>query len=1606
MAAACASQPRVVRAMRGRARVHLAGWSGAHAGALERRVRALAGVLSAEANPLTGNILIRYDAAELDEPGLVAALAGIDPEQPGQPNAEPARTSQPAPPASFREARGSRRLRIAVRGLDRDAGLARRVVERLERRPDVARAVASPLTGRVLVELGDLEVDLEGLLAELTGLELPELPGEDVPHHPLDPAPLIQSTARVIGSALGLGLFALRRVVAAEGAPVSAAGPAAVAGAVGIVEGLPPLQRPVEGVLGRDRAQLLFGALTIASLTVSGGALGLAVAGAGALGLMTEVRARRAAWRAYEERLGRQARAHPGVVLRLDPGDRVPLPGEALEGFGRAVGPDGITLPVAPGRRLPAGARIYGAGVTVRLGREPPFAVTGRRHAAAPSPDARYLQLIVPASLAFGVLLGVLRRSASWGFTGLLLVNPRAALIGSEHADNRASARVLRSGVTVVGTRRRPLRRPDAVLLGCPRVLTDGLEVASVAPLDDDGDRGRLLELAAAIAGAAGSPWGPAFHAAGRVEGVDGTFDGSVASAEIDGARWTLRVADDSGPPAAAEIRRQGGEPLLLARQGGGPPAAVVAIRPRLAVAIRDLRATCARRATHLAVVAKTPSPAAAAVARRAGVPLLTGAPLHARVDEYQRDGAIVAVVADGPDAGEAFAVADLAVAVASGRSGPFLARADLLTPTLAAVADIVEAGARRDAAVRDAVVLSLGANAAGAAWGMGGAPGVRHGSDATYVGALAAIASGGLRLRGGRRPRSVAERLVDPLPERWGRMSPADALRALGSRSSGLTQAEARERWRPPPPLAERRGFTTAILDQVRSPLIAALAVGAGLSLALGAIADVAMIGAVIVANAAIGAWQEGAAGRAARALERMTARSSTVVRAGEQQVVPATEIVPGDVLVLAPGARVPADARLLEADMLEVDEAALTGESLPVAKTVNGGTDARRVVLEGSDVVAGTGRAVIVATNAETRMGALAAALALHEPTHSPLDTRLEAILRQALPLIAIATGVVVVSGVLWGNPLLPQLALGASAAIAAVPEGLPLLAGVSGAAVARRLASRKALVRRLAAVESLGRVDVACADKTGTLTEGRLAVRVVAGPDGPGAAPEHVDAALADVLLAAALASPHPDAADARSHPTDVAVVEGAHRAGLAGRLRAQRAAELPFEPSRGFHAALVDGRVVVKGAAEAVVPRCAAVRRGSAVSPLREGEDQALLARAEQLAGDGLRVLLAAEGAAERAQDPQGLVALGFIGIADPLRAGVPGAVRRCHEAGVRVVMLTGDHPATARAIAREADLPVDGDAVLTGAEVAALADDELDARLDRARVVARITPLDKVRILEALQRRGHVVAMTGDGVNDAPALRLADVGVAMGRGGTEVAREAADLVLADDDFSTMVEALVEGRGLWANLRRSLALLLGGNLGELALIVGASVAGLPAPLTTRQLLAVNLVTDVLPALAVAVQEPEHRNLSGLAREGASGLDAPLRADILRRGVATAVPSLGAYLVARQITDPLRARSVAFASIIATQLGHTVDLGRVEGRLSAPVIGAVGASAGLTAAALALPGLQSFLGLAVPGPLGLAIVLAATVGAVAIARALSPAAPAAQPPSLLAP
>ena len=1625
MSAAIATDPRLVHAVPGRVRVHVPDLVDYDPRTVAARLRQVAGVRGVDANPLTDNILVRFDPHATDSQAILGAVRALERGKStdggsdggasnegtlspaGREEGQTAPTAHRHAPPVLSSGHGHhKRARIAVRGLDRDPAVARRVVDRLERHPGV-HARANPLTGRVLVEFDDHQTDIRDLLTDVVAVELPDLPDEDTPSHPLAPAPLVQSATRTTGAAFGLTLIAVRQVA---GVQVSAPGAAQAAGSLGILQGFPLTRNGLRSLLGRDLSDLVFSGANIIALALAGSPLGLAVTGAEALRLLTEVVARRRAYKAYEGRLddADAADATPGATVRLEAGQRAPLTAHIREGRGTAIERDGHAVPATPGTTISAGARVQGGPFVVELRGDHAFTPQPRPAPPTPARADRYQQALGPLSLAYAAGTALLTRSPARAFEALLLVNPRAALVGAEAASTGAAARALRAGVTVVGTRPgRPIRRPDILLIDGARALTDGLEVTATLPLTDGHEVADLQVVVAAVATAAGSPWGGAVRATSGEPGTDGSFDGATATARVGATRYTLGpVTDGAAVPAADRLRARGATVLALRDAGdgqagqAGPVLALVALRPRLAPGALDLVATCRRHGVALELVGQGDGTTAGAVAQRTGIALAATADAVAAIRARQATGALVAVLSDSAQSAAAFADSDLAIGLTSGRSTRFAARADLLAPDLAAVAAIVEAGARRDATARDAVALSIVSNVAGAVWGGRGGAGIERASYAVYVGTLAALADGWARLRGGARPHASTARLVDPRPERWGRRSVEDTLRALHTTDAGLTTAAAVARRRDAPRPPRRHELLRAVLDQVRSPLTGILAAGAALSLVLGAPLDAALIAATVGVNVGVGTWQERRAGQAAAALHQLGAATARVLRDGVAVTVPATDVVPGDILELASGDTVAADARLIAARNLEVDEAALTGESLPVPKAPEGGGDARHVVLEGSDVTVGTGRAVVVAVGRGTRLGATAAALALDETEQSPLGRRLGHMLGQVLRLAAVGGAIVVGAGVLRGQALLPQLAVGASIAIAAVPEGLPLLAGVGQAAVASRLATRHALVRRLGSVEALGRVDVACTDKTGTLTEGKLALTDVADLDrdarlgaGPGAtAAEPLPEALRRVLLAAGLASPHPDAADASAHPTDVAVAAGAAAAGLGDALRADRTAEAPFDPARAFHATVADGRLSVKGATEALLPRCDRVRRDGADRPLDEAGRAALGARAEELAGRGLRVLMVAAGGAQTpVDDPRGLVALGFVGISDPLRSDVPAAVRRCHAAGIRVIMLTGDSPATAGAIARAAGLLDGGGAVLTGAEIADLYNGELDARLEGAAVLARVTPLDKLRIVESLQRHGHVVAMTGDGVNDAPALRLADVGVAMGRGGTEVARQAADVVLADDDFATLVEALVEGRSFWRNIRRALGLLLGGNLGELGLVVGASVLGLASPLVTRQILAVNLITDALPALAVALQRPADRNLAGLAREGEGALDKPLRDDVLRRAVSTAAPALAAYLVALGTGGLPQARAVAFASIVTTQLAQTLDAGRTGDGLTRPVVAAVAASGTLLVAALTVPALRELLLLAAPTPPGWVLIGAGAPVAILLNRVL---------------
>jgi calcium-translocating P-type ATPase len=1728
-----AAKPRVLHAVPGRLRVHLPGWLGGGRLQIERHLHRLTGVQRVEANPITGNVLIGFDLKATDQNTLLAALGRAEEQSAGLPE------DKPLPPVIHDGGQGSiRQARIAVRGLDRDPKVARNVVERLRRLFGV-RAQASLLTSRVLVEYDESRVDLRELLAHVAALELPDVPGEDRPAHPLDVAPLLHAATRTVGAALGLGLIAARRLLGLVVSPSRLKVAATAAGIIGLLRSFPFVRNGLRQLLGRNAADLSFSAASVVALSFSGSPLGLTVTGLEGLLLLHEVMARRSSWRRYEEKLQGAASAEPGALIRLEAGERVPLEAEVVEGTGTAIGRDGLPRRIVPGAIVHAGAELSGGPFVLQLLDGRLFLPEPRPAPLAPTIYTRYIRIVDPLSLGYACLTAALTRSVGRTFTALLLVNPRPAIIGLEAANLDAAGRVLRAGVTVVGTRPdRAIRLPDVLLLDGPRVLTSGLEISTVLALDEELDDSQVLALAGGVAGAAGSPWGKVFPSAVNAAGTDGVFNGLWAAAQVQGVRYTLGPPEDPpavgeavqgrhhggyllmlsreedghplglvalrprrvagaaahtssleitavlaleetldateilglargistaagspwgpvfsraepgggrrvpvskipaglqpsalsqatagsfnglwaaaqvqgvrytlGPPEdmpaigeAVEMRHEGGYLLVLCRESDWRPLGFVGLRPRLSRDAGSLVQTCRRLGVRLEMLPAGAPVAAQAVARRAGVCLVDSGDAVAVVCAKQQQGEFVAFVSDSAHAAAAFADCDLAIGLAPASTGDFPARTDLLAPDLRAIAAILEAGARRDRTVRDAVVFSAEANVFGAVWGLRSRPGVERASTGVFVAALAALADGWLRLRGGKRPGSSLTGLVDPRPERWGRQSIASVLRALQTTEAGLTSAQAKQRRRRMPQTAHRHQIVMAVLDQLRSPVNGILTGGALLSLISGgAPLDIVIIGATVFVNVVVGVWQERQAGKAVEALRSLGTASARVLRNGAPVTVPATAVVPGDVLLLAPGDRVAADARLLEVQGLEVDEAALTGESVPVSKWSEGGNPENHIVLEGSGVVVGTGRALVVAAGRQTRLGAIAAALSLEDTDDSPFGARLARLLQLALPIAAVGGVTVFAAGILWSKPLANQLAVGASIALAVVPESLPLLAGTGQVGAARRLARRRALLRRLSAVEALGRVDVACTDKTGTLTEGRLAVRLVTtaienGEWGMGndslATPS-----LRDVLLAAALASPHPEAVDAAAHPTDVAVVRAAQAAGLEDELRQAHQEEDRFDPDQAFHATLVGGRLCVKGAPEEVVQRCTHLRGEEGVAqPLEEEGRQVLLNQAQRFAECGLRVLMVADGPpGTSVADPQGLQALGFVGIADPLRPSVPAAVRRCQEAGVRVIMITGDHPATARAIAHEAGLTDGAGDMLTGAELTELDDAELERRMEKATVIARATPLDKLRIMESLRRLGHTVAMTGDGVNDAPALRLAEVGVAMGRGGTEVARQAADLVLADDDFSTLVEALVEGRGFWGNMRRALGLLLGGNAGELGLIVGATVLGFNSPLNTRQILVVNLITDALPALAVALQPPEHRHLAGLAREGASALDASLRRDVLRRGVATAVPALAGYFLAQRTSSAAEASSVAFGTVVATQLAQTLDTGWVEESINGTLLGAVAGSAGLLLSGLTLRPLRNLLGLGLPTPFGWTLIGSGAAAAVVLSRLL---------------
>ncbi len=797
-----------------------------------------------------------------------------------------------------------------------------------------------------------------------------------------------------------------------------------------------------------------------------------------------------------------------------------------------------------------------------------------------------------------------------------------------------------------------------------------------------------------------------------------------------------------------------------------------------------------------------------------------------------------------------------------------------------------------------------------------------------------------------------------------------------------GLSSAEAEQRLarygRNVLEEGKKRTILDSLVDQFKNVLVIILIFAALISYALGETVDALAIVAILILMAVMGVVQEHRAEKALEALKKLAAPTARVLRDGAPREIPAEDVVPGDILVLEEGDRIPADARLVEAVDLYVDESMLTGESVPVHKDPSAVLDASaplaervNMVFMGTHIVRGRGKAVVVATGMDTVMGRIAGMLGEAEEEKTPLQRDLDVLGRKIGIIVLVVAAVLFATGyILHEAPLVELFMASVALAVAAVPEGLPAIVTVVLAVNVWKMAKRNAIVRRLAAVEGLGAATVICTDKTGTLTRNEMTVRELWLPlnlritvTGSGYSPEgelladgarlranerrQLDLLLLSATLAnnASLVTENGDR-KVLGDPLEAALLVLAEKAGLdpeSVRTRYERIRELAFTSARKMMSTvnMVDSRLMLfsKGAPEVLLERSTRVMlEDGRIVELDDEVKGRILEVVEEMASRALRVLGFAyrelgDGWEDEDDPERNLVFLGLAGLMDPPRPEVPEAVRRAHEAGIRVVMVTGDHKATAIAVAKEVGIPVEGRyAVVTGKELDEMSDDQLYEIIEEVRVFARVTPEHKARIVKAYKKRGHVVAMTGDGVNDASALKLADIGIAMGKRGTDVAKEAADIILADDNFATIVAAVEEGRVAFDNIRKAVLYLLSANFAEVISVFTAGIVRWGLLFTPAMLLWINLVTDAFPAAAMAVEPPEPDVMRRPPRRVGKGImDRRALLYLLYIGVAISILVLGSYIAGRfgMNAGHVYASSLAFTAMMAAELFHSFNV-----------------------------------------------------------------------------
>lgn len=790
----------------------------------------------------------------------------------------------------------------------------------------------------------------------------------------------------------------------------------------------------------------------------------------------------------------------------------------------------------------------------------------------------------------------------------------------------------------------------------------------------------------------------------------------------------------------------------------------------------------------------------------------------------------------------------------------------------------------------------------------------------------------------------------------------------------------------------AERKSPITQFLNQFKDFMVLVLVGATLISGLLGEYLDAITIVAIIIMNAILGFTQEYRAERSLRALKQLTSPMANVVRGGRQLQIPASLIVTGDLVLLESGDRIPADIRFIDANSLYVEESALTGESLPVNKhnrdirtsDIALG-DQKNIGFMGTMVTRGTARGIVVRTGMDTEMGKIAHLLQSQESGETPLQHRLEQ-LGKILIAVAIAlTVVVVLAGIIHGQPAYGMFLAGVSLAVAAIPEGLPAIVTIALAMGVQRMIKRRAIVRKLPSVETLGCASVICSDKTGTLTQNKMTVThmwvdgKLIEVTGTGYEPhgemivdgKHIDphkSPTLELLLSvailcnnAALVKEEQDIHKKKSakevekpdwqikgDPTEGALMVLGAKAGVTPQTLASsysRELEFPFESERKRMSVVVKHKgsrmIYVKGAPDELLLHCTHMMWDGKVIPLTNTLRQRALSANEGMAKAALRVIGMAyrmlrphDAISEAVDAEKQLIFVGLTGMMDPPRQEVRSAIQLCRKAGIKTVMITGDHQATAEAIAEKLGIQQKGDLSVNGRQLSSMSDDELDHIINDVNVYARVSPEHKLRIVKALKAKGHVVAMTGDGVNDAPAIKAADIGIAMGITGTDVTKEASSLILSDDNFATIVAAIEEGRGIYENIRKFIRYLLASNVGEILTMFIAMLMGMPLPLVPIQILWVNLVTDGLPAMALGVDQSEKDLMQHRPRSAKENIFARrLGWKVISRGALIGICTLGAFWLslnyhALESDNLARAQTVAFATLVMAQLIHVFD------------------------------------------------------------------------------